>query len=95
MVFDQRQERNTTRYRKMRRAFLRQNPLCAMCVDEGIIRHADEMDHIVPVSDAPDRMYDWDNLQALCSPHHVKKTAGENSSLTDEREEWIERLATL
>lgn len=95
MRFDQRRERSTHRYQKMRRAFLRQNPLCAMCKVDGIIRHAEELDHIIPLKLAPDRMWDLNNLQGLCRVHHFEKTSKENSGMTDEREEWLARLETM
>ena len=32
------------------------------------MRRSKDMDHIVPVREAPERVYDPENLQALCRP---------------------------
>lgn len=89
--------RKTYRYQQFRNRFMRRNPLCAWCERQGVVRLADEMDHIVPVSEAPDRVWDLENLQGLCRECHEKKTADENRRPDPERDGWqalIERLST-
>lgn len=50
-------------------------PLCGLCEADGIVRAAEEWDHIVPLTDGgPDHE---SNLQGLCSEHHKQKTAQE------------------
>ena len=44
-----------------------------MCVKCGA-RHGLEVDHIIPVRDAPERAYDLTNLQTLCRACHSRKT---------------------
>ncbi len=41
---------------------------------KGGLVSAIEVDHILPIEDAG-AMYDAANLQALCKPHHSRKTA--------------------
>lgn len=65
-------------WRKLRQVFIRQNPLCAMCMQQGRIVPAKEVDHIRPHRGDNALRMDWDNLQALCKPCHSRKTASEN-----------------
>lgn len=44
------------------------------CERDGCPYPADEVDHIVPQSEAPHRRYDYSNLMSLCEPHHEEKT---------------------
>lgn len=60
---------------RRRRLFLNAHPLCVHCTSEGRTSAAQEVDHVVPLSEGgPD---EWDNLQALCRPHHAAKTLAE------------------
>ena len=86
--------RKTYRYQKFRDRFMRRNPLCAECARQGLVTVSEEMDHIVPVVEAPDRIWDKTNLQALCRPCHEEKTARENPNRNprlDERRERFDR----
>ena len=58
------------RWRKLRALHLLRNPLCVMCKEDGIIRLATELDHIVKHDGNLDLFYAWDNLQGLCATHH-------------------------
>ena len=60
-------------WRKLSRAYLIRNPLCAQCQDEGRIVLATQVDHIVAVKDGG-TWFDRSNLQALCDKHHGLKT---------------------
>ena len=55
----------------MRQAKLRMTPLCEW---PGCRLLATEIDHVVPLAEAPSRRYDWTNLQSLCAAHHREKT---------------------
>lgn len=68
------------KYRKWRSCMLAKEPLCRLCRAKGIIRAADELDHIVRRSDAPERVMDESNVQSLCRECHERKTAEENKS---------------
>ena len=58
------------RWRKLRRQFLSENPLCVMCEDEGQVTPAEELDHIEKHNGDPVLFYDVSNLQGLCRFHH-------------------------
>jgi 5-methylcytosine-specific restriction protein A len=56
------------------KSFLRKHPLCVDCSREGRDEPATQVDHIVPLREAPKRKFDPTNLQGLCRPHHTIKT---------------------
>lgn len=91
---DIRKARGSRRYKRMRRAYLAENPRCAECERQGERRAAEELDHVVPVSEGGG-MFDWDNLQGLCGPCHAAKTAGENTVDIPGRAEWIEHVERM
>ena len=59
-----------------------------------MVRAAEEVDHIVAVSADLSLGFERTNLQSLCRRCHQKKTANENSTISDkeirEREKWDE-----
>ena len=61
------------RLQRIRAEVLMANPLCVACQEEGRVREATEVDHIIPLSkggrDEPA------NRQGLCADHHQAKTA--------------------
>lgn len=57
---------------RLRVKFLKAHPKCAKCGAKG-----QNVDHVVPVSVAPERVLDWYNLQTLCWPCHKLKTRTE------------------
>ena len=61
---------------KVRPAKLLQDPCCEKCLKKERLVEATEVDHIKPLEQggAP---FDFDNLQSLCKPCHVKKSAEE------------------
>src|SRR5262245_33658880 len=62
-------------WRNCRLAYLRQNPLCADCLDHQRTTAAREVHHIVKVSIDPSRRLDFSNLRALCKSCHSIRTA--------------------
>jgi 5-methylcytosine-specific restriction enzyme A len=64
---------STYKWRKLRSLKLDANPICEHCK----ARPATEVDHVTPLSEAPDRRYDWDNLSSLCHDCHSEKTKQE------------------
>ena len=53
-------------WRKLRNAFLKENPRCAACGwDKKLEAH-----HVVPAHIDSSRVLDWNNLIALCRPCH-------------------------
>lgn len=66
---------------------------CVQCGARGRL----EVDHVIPVRDAPDRAYDLTNLQTLCVACHSRKTRievgmGEENPA---REAWKEAVKAL
>lgn len=55
------------------RRLLRTNYLCEMCQAKGVIRLADEVDHIVPLSQGGKDVDE--NTRNLCREHHLEVTA--------------------
>lgn len=71
-----RPRRGGRRWRKLRDLKLRTNPICQLCnAALGM-----EVDHIIPISKAPEREFDWLNLQSACHDCHLAKTAAEAAS---------------
>lgn len=57
-------------WRKARRIYLSQHPLCVMCTDEGRVDAATEVDHIKKHNGDPVLFWDENNWQGLCAFHH-------------------------
>lgn len=66
------------RWRKARETYLKRNPLCRHCEDEGIVKAATVVDHIVPHRGDQKLFWDRDNWQPLCKQHHDRKTVRED-----------------
>ena len=58
-------------WRELRKAVLASQPLCELCLREGRITPATDVDHIVPLRDGGTN--DPDNLRPLCRPHHASR----------------------
>lgn len=67
-----------TRWKKYRANYLRKNPLCVKCLDEGRITPATVVDHIVPHKGNKQLFWDPKNHQSLCKHHHDVKTASQD-----------------
>ena len=57
----------------LRRRLFLINPLCVLCERAGRLSVASELDHIVALVNGGDN--EEENLQGLCAPCHVDKTA--------------------
>lgn len=68
----------TPRWRALRLVVLRQSPLCVRCVarDNRPVP-ATEVDHVVPHRGSAVLFWDRENLQAICSPCHDRKSQEE------------------
>jgi 5-methylcytosine-specific restriction protein A len=64
---------DTRRWRRLRQAYLLQNPLCEC--EQRCGHPATVVDHRTPHNGDPELIYDWDNLQAMTKPCHDRKTA--------------------
>lgn len=69
---------HSTRWARLRKWFIRKNPLCVHCMRDGRVTAARVIDHVVEIADGGQR-YDIDNLQALCHACHNRKTADERA----------------
>ncbi len=65
---------HTGRWQKIRRAKMRDNPLCEDCERRGRVNVGVMVDHIHPVRDGGE-MFDYENLQTLCDDCHREKTS--------------------
>lgn len=63
------------RWRKARLMYLRRNPICVECEQEGIAKQAEVVDHIEPHKGDYDKFWNRKNWQSLCKRHHDIKTA--------------------
>lgn len=66
----------TTRWKKVRKYVLTQEPLCRECLFGNKVRPATIVDHIVPISEesSDELKFGLDNLQPICDYHHRVKT---------------------
>lgn len=66
---------NTPRWKKLRAAKIKANPVCERCAERGVTRVADEVHHIVPFDVDMELAYDYDNLVSLCIDCHKEAHA--------------------
>ncbi len=71
---------HTQDWKDLRKEALQIQPLCECCLAENRVNEATQVDHIVPISVAPEKAFDIDNLWPLCASHHAKKTRLEQST---------------
>lgn len=67
---------NSTRWRKTRKIYLMQNPVCVQCQEAGRITAGAVVDHIKPINEGGAEL-DYDNLQTLCHRCHNIKSGKE------------------
>lgn len=58
------------RWNRLRKAHIQANPLCFNCTAIAVI-----VDHIVPITIAPERRLDRTNLRSVCRSCHARITA--------------------
>lgn len=68
-------KRYGTRWRKIRKKYMSQNPLCILCERMGKLTPAEEVHHIKPLSNGG--THNENNLMSLCKSCHSKITAAE------------------
>jgi 5-methylcytosine-specific restriction protein A len=66
------------RWQKYRVQFLKRNPLCVMCKEEGRVTPASVVDHVKPHKGNRELFWATWNHQSLCPYHHNIKTASED-----------------
>lgn len=67
-----------SKWRKARKGYLREHPLCVECMKEGKYVPATVVDHIKPHKGDKKLFWDKNNWQPLCERHHGIKTAKED-----------------
>jgi 5-methylcytosine-specific restriction protein A len=60
---------------ELRKRRLRNEPLCRMCKDAGIVRVATVPDHIIPLAKGGEDIET--NIRCLCAAHHDEVTRAE------------------
>lgn len=76
----------TKGWRQLRAQVLREEPLCRLCLKGSAnvrprVEPAIEVDHIIPVTLAPELRLTRSNLQPLCKSCHRRKTIMEQTPL--------------
>ena len=66
------------RWRKARKRYLIEHPLCVGCDREGKVTAASVVDHVIPHKDDMLLFWNESNWQSLCKPCHDRKTARED-----------------
>tara|TARA_R100000655_G_scaffold91646_1_gene132471 strand:- start:61 stop:393 length:333 start_codon:yes stop_codon:yes gene_type:complete len=69
---------NSKRWRALRNYFIQKNPICKICQSKGIIKSAQCVDHIKPITIGGSQV-DINNLQSLCNSCHAKKSSREGA----------------
>ena len=64
-------------WRRARKAFLQEHPLCAECMLKGRLAPATVVDHIIPHRGDKRLFWDERNWQPLCKSCHDQKTGHE------------------
>ena len=64
------------RLQQRRERWFRQHPLCAACEEKGIVRLAQELDHVSPLAQGADDA-DESNWASLCKACHAEKSLRE------------------
>lgn len=62
-------------WKVVRKYHLENNPLCELCLKDGLYTAGQEVHHKIKLKDRPDLRDDPSNLQTLCKSCHSKLTA--------------------
>lgn len=67
---------SSSKWQKLRAAYIMENPLCEICLQENVTNVAQEIHHKKPISrgetieEMKELAFDYGNLQSLCTYHH-------------------------
>lgn len=64
---------HSQRWRKTRKLYLKNNPLCVMCKEKGLLVNGNVVDHVIPIKKGGEPL-DLHNLQTLCFKCHSSKS---------------------
>ncbi|PLW77080.1 HNH endonuclease [Cohaesibacter celericrescens] len=78
-------------WKRIRARRLAADPLCVMCLADGVTKAAEIVDHVVPHKGDRELFYSYANTQSLCATHHNRdkqrmEARGEVQSRTFEPE---------
>jgi len=68
------------RWGRRRARYLREHPLCVICLEEERTTAATIVDHVIPPRGDPELFWDENNWQSLCKFHHDQKTAKQDGA---------------
>lgn len=77
------------KWRKVRKRYVEEHPLCEMCEQQGKITPAEEVHHIVPISQGG--THDQENLMSLCKSCHSGVTANDGGRWGSKDNEYAYR----
>ena len=88
---------DTRSWRRLRLLVLQESPTCAPCMERGVLKAANEVDHIEPHTDGSYAFNDMTNLWGLCKSCHATKSAYEGNnrrapSGVDPRGWWVKLI---
>lgn len=90
---------NTTEWRKLREAYLKQHPVCEECLNKGKVTPAEDIHHrISPFKNGECNkalLLDYNNLMSLCKKCHNMIHSKQNNPNYKTVEEQIKELETL
>lgn len=66
------EEYHMARWTRESKVFREKHPLCARCLEQGLLVPSEVVDHIIPVAVYPD-FWDKTNWQALCRKCNIEK----------------------
>jgi 5-methylcytosine-specific restriction protein A len=69
---------NASRWKKLRKQFLQEHPICVECEAKGVIKAATVVDHIEAHKGDEELFWNQSNWQPLCKCCHDKKTVKED-----------------
>lgn len=90
---------NSARWQRLRLQYLTAHPLCEQCQAEGRVQAAQCVHHVVPIesgrtdAECTGLAFAWNNLRALCYPHHAEIHRSEHARGKDiHHERALQRL---
>lgn len=80
---------STSMWKKARKQFLQEHPLCEECKRNGVIKAAEIVDHRIPHKGNEQLFWDESNWQSLCKECHDRKTAKEDGRFGSKNEVFL------
>ena len=72
---------NTVQWQRLRRLQLSKHPLCVSCLSIGIVKQADQLDHLFPWGQISKQAFYINLFQSLCMSCHSSKTTMERRGI--------------